>query len=81
MYNQGLFKDWVPKPAMLLLIILYLFPLLVVGGIYTPNFSNMMSDLALYSNISRLRTMLPLLEWVQPYRICCVLKCALGVKS
>ena len=49
MYNQGLFKDWVPKPAMLLLIILYLFPLLVVGGIYTPNFSNMMSDLALYS--------------------------------
>ena len=49
MYNQGLFKDWVPKPAMLLLIILYLFPLLVVGGIYTPNFSNMMSDLGMYS--------------------------------
>lgn len=49
MYNQGLFKDWVPKPVMLLLILAYLFPILIVGGIYTANFSEMMSDLAMYS--------------------------------
>lgn len=49
MYNKGLFKDWVPKPVMLLLIILYLFPILVVSGIYTANFSEMMSDLGIYS--------------------------------
>lgn len=49
MYNQGLFKDWVPKPVMLLLIILYLFPFLVVSGIYTGNFIEMMSDLGIYS--------------------------------
>jgi MFS family permease len=34
---------------MLLLILAYLFPLLVIGGIYTANFREMMSDLALYS--------------------------------
>lgn len=49
MYNQGLFKDWVPKPVMFLLILLFLFPLLVVGGIYTANFTAMMSDLGIYS--------------------------------
>ena len=48
MYNQGLFKDWVPKPAMLLLIILYLFPLLVVGGIYTANLICIALYIALY---------------------------------
>lgn len=49
MYNKGLFKYWVPKPVMLLLIILYLLPLLVVSGIYTANFREMMSDLGIYS--------------------------------
>lgn len=49
MYNKGLFKDWVPKPVMLLLIVLYLFPLLVVSGIYTANFNEMMNDLGIYS--------------------------------
>ena len=49
MYNQGLFKDWVPKPIMLLLIILYLFPLLVVSGIYTANFREMMGDMGIYA--------------------------------
>lgn len=49
MYNQGLFKDWVPKPVMLLLIVIFLLPLLVVSGIYTANFSVMMSDLGIYS--------------------------------
>jgi len=49
MYNKGLFKEWVPKPIMLLLIVLYLFPLLVVSGIYTANFSEMISDLGIYS--------------------------------
>ncbi|WP_340154496.1 MFS transporter [uncultured Winogradskyella sp.] len=49
MYNKGLFKDWVPKPVMLLLILAYLFPILIVGGIYTANFREMMSDLAMYS--------------------------------
>lgn len=49
MYNKGLFSDWVPKPVMLLLILLFLFPLLVVSGIYTANFTEMMSDLGVYS--------------------------------
>ena len=49
MYNKGLFSDWVPKSVMLLLILLFLFPLLAVSGVYTANFRDMMSDLGIYS--------------------------------
>ena len=45
MYNKGLFADWVPKPLMLVLIIVFLIPILVVSGIYTGNLSFMVSSL------------------------------------
>ena len=45
MYNKGLFADWVPKPLMLLLIIVFLLPILVISGIYTGNLSFMVSSL------------------------------------
>lgn len=45
MYNKGLFANWVPKPVQLLLIVLFLFPILVISGIYTGNLSYMASDL------------------------------------
>ncbi|WP_051285414.1 hypothetical protein [Aequorivita capsosiphonis] len=49
MYNKGLFADWVPKPVQLLLIIIFLFPVLVVSGIYTGNVSYMASSLGTYN--------------------------------
>ena len=49
MYNKGLFADWVPKPVQLLLIILFLFPVLVVSGVYTGNLSYMSSSLGTYN--------------------------------
>lgn len=45
MYNKGLFADWVPKPLMLVLIIVFLLPILVVSGVYTGNLSFMVSSL------------------------------------
>lgn len=47
MYNKGLFHDWVPKPVMLLLLIVFLFPILFVSGIYASNSSQMISDLGI----------------------------------
>ncbi len=44
MYNRGPFADWVPKPVMLLLIILFLFPIMAVSGVY----SNNMTDISGY---------------------------------
>lgn len=45
MYNKGLFADWVPKPLMLVLILVFLLPILVISGIYTGNLSYMVSSL------------------------------------
>ena len=49
MYNQGPFADWVPKPLMLLLIIIFLFPVLAVMGVYTGNETDIAGALATYS--------------------------------
>lgn len=45
MYNKGLFHNWVPKPVMLLLIIVLLLPILGVSGVYTGNMQDMTSSL------------------------------------
>lgn len=45
MYNKGLFADWVSKPLMLILILVFLLPILVVSGIYTGNLSYMVGSL------------------------------------
>ena len=45
MYNKGLFADWVPKPLMMVLLIVFLLPVLVVSGIYTGNLSYIVSSL------------------------------------
>lgn len=45
MYNKGLFADWVPKPLMLVLILIFLLPILVVSGVYTANLSYMVGSL------------------------------------
>lgn len=45
MYNKGLFADWVPKIVQLLLIIVFLFPILVISGVYTGNLSYMVGSL------------------------------------
>lgn len=47
MYNQGLFKNWVPKLGMLLLIIIMLVVILVANPIYTGNISLMVSSTGL----------------------------------
>ncbi|HZH74374.1 hypothetical protein K8089_06935 [Aequorivita sp. F47161] len=49
MYNKGPFADWVPKPLMLLLIIIFLFPMLAVMGVYTSNTTDIAGALATYS--------------------------------
>src|SRR5690606_6107203 len=49
MYNKGPFADWVPKPLMLLLIIVFLFPMLAVMGVYTGNTTDIAGALATYS--------------------------------
>lgn len=35
MYNKGPFADWVPKPVMLLLIIIFMFPFMLVNAVYS----------------------------------------------
>lgn len=49
MYNKGLFSDWVPKPLILVLIIVFLLPILTVSGIYTGNLSYMVSSLGTHN--------------------------------
>lgn len=49
MYNKGPFADWVPKPLMLLLIIIFLFPMLAVMGVYSGNTTDIAGAFATYS--------------------------------
>ncbi|SDM61792.1 hypothetical protein SAMN05421813_11732 [Daejeonella rubra] len=49
MYNKGPFATWVPKPLMLLLIIIFLLPLLALNGVYTSNISDISGALATYT--------------------------------
>ncbi len=45
MYNKGLFSDWVPKPVVIVLLIVLMLPILVVSGVYTGNLSFMVGSL------------------------------------
>lgn len=49
MYNQGLFKSWVPKLGMLFLILLLLVVILLVNPVYTGNIGQMVSSTGLMS--------------------------------
>ena len=49
MYNKSPFADWVPKPIMLLLIIIILFPLTAVSGVYMGNATDIAGALATYN--------------------------------
>ena len=49
MYNKGLFHTWVPKPVMLLLIIILLVPFLSINGVYSGNISDMVGGLGALS--------------------------------
>jgi DHA2 family multidrug resistance protein len=49
MYNKGLFADWVPKPMMLLLIIVFLFPILGVSGVFTNNLTDISGAMAAFN--------------------------------
>ena len=76
MYNKGLFHKWVPKPIMLILIIVLLLPLLTVSGIYTGNIADMVGSLgtlpemmsyALNATTIGMATVLPLLLRTKRY--------------
>ncbi len=49
MYNKAPFADWVPKPLMLLLIILFLFPILGVAGVFSNNLSDISGFMGAYT--------------------------------
>lgn len=49
MYNRGLFADWVPKPLMLLLIILFLFPIMGVSGVFSNNLTDIVGYMGSYT--------------------------------
>ncbi len=49
MYSFGLFADWIPKPVTLLLILLFLFPIMIISGVYTANAGYMASDLGAFT--------------------------------
>ncbi|ROI13666.1 MFS transporter [Epilithonimonas hominis] len=49
MYNKSPFADWVPKPLMLLLILVILFPIVSINGVYTSNATDLSGALATYS--------------------------------
>ncbi|MEI6866299.1 hypothetical protein [Flavicella sp.] len=49
MYNQGPFADWVPKPVMLLLILIFICPILAISGVYSNNILDVTRGLATYT--------------------------------
>ncbi|MBB1140079.1 MFS transporter [Myroides sp. WP-1] len=70
MYNQGLFYSWVPKPVMLLLIVVIALIFFGVNGIYTPNITYLvgstgaMSEYYLWANyacVVGMGTVMPLI--------------------
>lgn len=48
MYNKGPFASWVPKPVMLVLILVILFPIMSVMGVYTGNATDISGAFATY---------------------------------
>lgn len=49
MYNKGLFAAWVPKPLMLLLILIFLIPFLSINGVYSNSITDVSAALATYT--------------------------------
>src|SRR5690606_41633491 len=49
MYNKSPFADWVPKPLMLILILVILFSTMSINGVYTSNATDLSGALATYS--------------------------------
>ncbi|MCG2793665.1 MAG: MFS transporter [Weeksellaceae bacterium] len=49
MYVKGPFATWVPKPLMLLLILIFLLPLIAVNGIYSSNMTDFSGAFSTYS--------------------------------
>ncbi|WP_413533542.1 hypothetical protein [Empedobacter brevis] len=49
MYEKNPFASWVPKPVMLLLIIVILFPMMSISGVYTSTVTNVSGALATYT--------------------------------
>lgn len=49
MYNKGPFADWVPKPLMLLLVLIFLFPIMGVSGVYSNNMTDITGFLGGYT--------------------------------
>lgn len=69
MYNQGLFHSWVPKPLMLLLLVLIALVFFGVSAIYTPNITYLVGStgamseyylLANYANVVGMGAVMPL---------------------
>ncbi|MFZ2283718.1 MAG: MFS transporter [Lutibacter sp.] len=49
MYIKGPFATWVPKPLMLLLIIVFLLPMIALNGVYTSNMTDISGAFGTYS--------------------------------
>lgn len=49
MYNRGPFAEWVPKPLMLLLIIVFMFPILAVVGMFNNNLTETVGMMGAYT--------------------------------
>lgn len=49
MYNKGPFASWVPKPLMLLLLLVILFPMMTVSGVYTATITDVSGAFATYT--------------------------------
>src|SRR5690554_4281539 len=49
MYNKSPFADWVPKPLMLIFILVILFPVMSVSGVYTTAATDIAGGLAMYN--------------------------------
>ncbi|SEM31930.1 Major Facilitator Superfamily protein [Chryseobacterium taichungense] len=48
MYNKGPFAHWVPKPVMLLLMMIILFPMMAISGSYTTIASDLYGAMSVY---------------------------------
>lgn len=49
MYNKAPFASWVPKPLMLLLILVIMFPMMTISGVYTSIASDVSGAMGIYS--------------------------------
>ncbi|UTA66695.1 hypothetical protein [Emticicia sp. 21SJ11W-3] len=49
MYNKGPFASWVPKPVMLILILVILFPMMTISGVYPTTLTDVTGAMATYT--------------------------------